>query len=319
MKKSVKVGIFGAVVGAGAAGSMAALGNTLYNQIMLPTPRDPKYDEGVPAIQLEGREWARSAPCEQEITIQSVEGLQLWASYIPAQEETHRWVICMHGINDDHTSMGVYGKHYHENGWNVLLPDQRGFGHSEGDHVGWGFDERLDLVGWISWITRRDPESKILLHGVSLGGATVLMATGGALPENVIAAISDCAYTSIEAQLRHLFVKLRSENEYGVKIPPIPVNVMYQSLYRTCLRKVGFDLSCASPENAVARSKTPTLFIHGVQDTFVPSYMMKKLYHAAKCSKSFLWIPEAGHAVAVGTNPDLYWDSVSDFLASRFE
>lgn len=78
----------------------------------------------------------------------------------------------------------------------------RGYGNSEGNCVGWGFNERLDLVGWISWVVRRDPEAEILLHGVSMGGATVLMATGGALPKNVKAAVSDCAYASIEAEMR---------------------------------------------------------------------------------------------------------------------
>ena len=107
----------------------------------------------------EGRKWAKAADGFQSVAIQSVDGLRLWAAVVPAKEETHRWVICVHGFSDSHISMGVYGKHYHEAGWNVLLPDQRGYGNSEGNCVGWGFNERLDLVGWISWVVRRDPEA----------------------------------------------------------------------------------------------------------------------------------------------------------------
>ncbi|MDE6955054.1 MAG: alpha/beta hydrolase, partial [Oscillospiraceae bacterium] len=70
----------------------------------------------------------------------------------------------------------------------------------------------------------------------------------------------------------------------------------------------------AAPVQAVARSRTPTLFIHGVADDFVPAAMMGKLYQAARCPKSFLWMPDAGHAASVGTNETLYWTAVSTFL-----
>lgn len=46
--------------------------------------------------------------------------------------------------------------------------------------------------------------------------------------------------------------------------------------------------------------------------------MMGKLFQAAKCPKSFLWVPNAGHAVALGTDPDLYWSTVDTFLESYF-
>lgn len=250
------------------------------------------------------------------MAIQSVDGLRLWAAVVPAKEETHRWVICVHGFSDSHISMGVYGKHYHEAGWNVLLPDQRGYGNSEGNCVGWGFNERLDLVGWISWVVRRDPEAEILLHGVSMGGATVLMATGGALPKNVKAAVSDCAYASIEAEMRHLMAERR---ENGIQIPPLPSHVAFSVLRRTTLRRGGYDLRHAAPVEAVTRSKTPTLFIHGAQDNFVPANMMNKLYQAAACPKSFLWVPSADHATSVGTDPGLYWATVDTFLDTYFQ
>ena len=73
-----------------------------------------------------------------------------------------------------------------------------------------------------------------------------------------------------------------------------------------------------SPMKYAANIQTPTLFIHGVEDDFVPSSMMGKLYQAAKCPKSFLWMPDAGHANAVGTNPRLYWTAVDTFLQEYF-
>ena len=216
----------------------------------------------------------------------------------------------MHGYHDSYESMGAIAKHYSDMGWNVLMPDQRGHGQSEGDYVGWGFDERLDIVGWLNWVIRRDPEAEILLHGVSMGAASVLMATGGALPKQVKAAISDCAYTSIEAEMRYLLRRWR-------KMPggmPLPAGLMFSALRKTTLRRAGYDLRDAAPIQAVTRSKTPTLFIHGVDDDFVPASMMGKLYQAARCPKRFLWVPGADHAASVGSNPDLYWSTVSSFV-----
>lgn len=315
MKKGTKLGLLGLAAGVGAAGSLAAVSNTLYNQIMVPVPRNPALDEKEPPLQQEGRRWARRGEGFQSACIQSVDGLSLWAAVLPAREQSHRWAICVHGFKDDHSAMGPWGLRYHREGWNILMPDQRGYGNSEGDYIGWGFDERLDLVAWISWVVRRDPLAEILLHGVSMGGATVLMATGGALPKNVKAAVSDCSYATIEGEMRHVAEDFRKKNN---RIPPIPTALVLSLLRQTVLRRAGFDLRDVSPLEAVERSKTPTLFIHGVKDELVPSSMMGKLYQAAKCPKSFLWVPNAGHAVSLGTDPELYWSTVDTFVSSYF-
>ena len=319
MKKGTKMGLLGLAAGVGTLGSAAAVNNglyALYNQVVTPAPRDPAKEKDEPAAQHEGRLWARAGEGFQSATIQSVDGYALWAAVVPAAKETHRWVICMHGFNETHEAMGVYGKRFHEQGWNVLMPDQRCYGSSEGNYVSWGFQERLDLVSWISYVTRRDADAQILLLGVSMGAATVLMATGGALPRNVKAAVSDCAYSSIESEIRHVISTFHIK---GSRIPAVMHGPAFSMLRKTILRKTDFDLRTVSPIDAVRNSQTPTLFIHGVEDSFVPAQMMSKLYQAAKCPKSFLWIPGAVHTTAVGTDPELYWATVDTFIGGYFE
>ena len=316
MKKRTTFGLLGlAAAGAGAAGGLTAIGNYLYSRVMIPQRRDPDAEDGNP-VQSPGRMWARQGDGFREATIQAADGLILWAALAPGQSDCHRWAICVHGYHDTFESMGAIARQYWQAGWNVLMPDQRGHGKSEGTYVGWGYDERLDLLGWVNYVLRRDPEAEILLHGVSMGAAAVLMASGGALPRQVKAAVSDCSYTTIEAEMRHVLSTRRRELAPGAL--PLPAGILFSSLRKTVLRRAGYDLREAAPVEAVAHSKTPTLFIHGVEDDFVPAAMMSKLYQAACCPKSFLWMPGAGHAEAVGADPDLYWTAVSTFLQDYF-
>ena len=141
-------------------------------------------------------------------------------------------------------------------------------------------------------------------------------ATRTTLPRQVKAAVSDCAYTSIEAEARHVLA------HYHDVLPAracLPAGLLFAVLRKTTLRRAGYDLRDAAPIGAVARSSTPTLFVHGVEDDFVPAAMMGKLYQAARCPKSFLWMPGADHAAAAGSGGTLYQSEVSAFLRDYLE
>lgn len=312
MKKKTLVGLISlAAAGVGAAGSLVALGNLLYAKAVGPAPQERSKTEFYP-VQQAGREWVRRAEGFRSVTIEATDGLTLWAAMVPGRSDSHRWAICVHGYRDSHEGVGVYARHYAELGWNVLLPDHRGHGLSQGNYVGWGYDERLDLVAWINYVLRRDPEAEILLHGVSMGAAAVLMATGGPLQSQVKAAVADCSFTSAEDELKHT---LDRSVRKRLNIPTtVPFAALFSSLRKTTLRRAGFDLRDAAPIEAVTHSRTPTLFIHGILDEVVPPTMMGKLYEAARCPKKFLWVQDAAHANSVGVATELYWSTVHEFL-----
>ena len=312
MKKRTVASLIGiAAAGVGVTGSLVALGNLLYSKTVAASPKDMNKTDRWPSQQA-GRQWARAAVDFRSLSIPSSDGLNLWAAMIPSKSESHRWAICMHGYLDCHEAMGIIGRHYADEGWNVLLPDHRGHGNSQGNYIGWGYDERLDLVAWINYIVRRDPEAEIVLHGISMGAATVLMATGGPLQNQVKAAISDCAYTSAEDVMKHT---LDRHVRKALNIPaPIPFAALFSSLRKITLRRAGYDLRDASPIDAVSHSRTPTLVIHRVCDDVVPPAMMGTLYQAARCPKRFLWVQDAAHTASVGANPELYWSTVHEFL-----
>lgn len=241
-----------------------------------------------------------------EMTVISKDKLQLRLNgYVYKQQEvSNKWVILIHGYNNSAKSMIRWVRNFYEKGYNVLTPDLRGHGKSEGEYIGMGWHDRLDLLLWIDRVIKEDPNAKIALFGVSMGGATVMMASGEDLPANVKVIVEDCGYTSaLDVFIYQLGVL------FG--LPKFPV---MQAANTVIKLKTGYDLNEASAIKQVAKSKTPILFIHGDQDTFVLFKMLDELYHAATADKEKLIIKGAGHWIAELVDPELYWNTVWSFV-----
>ncbi len=233
------------------------------------------------------------------------DGLKIVARELRAQNPSKIWVICIHGFSGSGLNLGMAAKHWHERGYNVLLPDLRGSGDSEGEYYGMGWLDRLDIIQWIDGvILKKDPDARIILHGVSMGAATVMMTTGERLPRNVCAAIEDCGYTSVWDEFT-----LQLKKVFG--LPQFPIMHIANSMAK---RRAGYSFKEASSVEQVKKSKTPTLFIHGDKDTFVPFFMLDEVYGAASCDKERLVIHGAQHAEAMVLEPALYWKAAQEFI-----
>lgn len=143
----------------------------------------------------------------------------------------HRWVIALHGYRSTgFQDMNDVAQVYYEKGYNVLVPDLRGHGRSEGQTIGLGWLDRLDLLQWIDAILVQDGEAEILLHGCSIGGASALMASGEKLPPQVKLIIADSSFTSVYSEFKWL---LRRYTKY-------PVSRFMVLANRYARRKVGY-------------------------------------------------------------------------------
>lgn len=189
-------------------------------------------------------------------------------------------------------------------GYNVLLVDQRAHGESEGRCLSFGILERYDCLAWSKYIVDRCGENtKIILVGISMGAASVLMASALDLPYNVKGIIADCGYSSPSEIIRKVMRDL--------KYPEFP-------LYRFV--KLGaklfgkFDLECASAKEALKNNKIPVLFIHGDDDRFVPCEMSVDNFNACTGQKELCIIPKAGHALSFIAGQEAYIDAVVKFL-----
>ncbi len=240
-----------------------------------------------------------------DVELKSHDGLRLHGVYIPAEQPTNRTAILAHGYTSTGRYMASFAKFYHEWGFNVLLPDARGHGESEGNYIGFGWHDRLDYLRWIDCaVNLVGEEAQIVLHGISMGGATVLMTAGESLPPQVKAIVSDCAYSSVHEQLVYQMKRM-------YKLPSFPI--MNATSLITKLR-VGYSFEEASAVKQVSKAKVPILFIHGDNDTFVPYQMVHQLYEACPAEKQLLVVPGAGHGTAFSRDRDGYQRAVKHFV-----
>jgi len=263
---------------------------------------DKTYNE-LPAFN-EGKEWF-NAQKKEKFTIVSKRGENLYADILRSKKPTDIWVICIHGYTSSPEHMGMYAKYFNgEFDYNVLMPSLNGHADSENDKVTMGWDDRLNIVDWIEFLVNEYPDCKIVLHGVSMGAATVMMTCGEELPDNVKCAIEDCGYTSVW----DIF-------DYQIKnVTKIPRSMLTHSVEMVTKLRSKYDFKDASCVEQLKKSKTPMLFIHGEEDDFVPYRMLDQVYDACPVEKEKLSIPDAIHARSNCFHPEIYWPAIKKFI-----
>jgi len=250
-------------------------------------------------------EWIAPEHIER-LTVTSDDGLRLNGYFFPADLPTKQLAIVVHGHRDGALRMLDYAKMFHSMGFNVFAADNRAHDSSEGRYAGFGWLDRKDYLRWMDLLIKKiGSDAKIVLHGVSMGGATVMMLSGEtSLPSQVVAVIEDCGFTSVEEEFDY-----QAKTFYH--LPPFPF-VTIADLESQIF--AGYGFAEASALKQVAKSRIPIMFIHGDSDRYVPTFMAYQLYDAARCEKT-LWIVEgAAHAKAFYTATDEYKKRVEEFL-----
>lgn len=279
-------------------------------------------------MKMAGTDWNQYAPLLQErkafmlaqdhreISQMSFDNLKLHATFFPALEEyvdktemaagKKKAVICFHG----YTSKGMsdyigLSDYYLKRGYAMLLPDARAHGESEGEYIGFGCLDRKDALVWIHWLIQEVGEDvEIVLHGTSMGGATVLMTSGLELPAQVKGIVSDCGFTSPKEVFTHVLNSM-------YHLPAFPV-IQGADLINKKLAGYGMDECNAKRE--VAHAKIPILFIHGSNDTFVPTHMCNEIYDCCASPKKKLIVEGAAHAESYYKDTEKYEQALNEFF-----
>lgn len=240
------------------------------------------------------------------------DGVRLSGTWFHQQENpSKKAALLLHGYGCRGEHTNHLAQIYWERGYDLFVPDARAHGKSEGPFIGMGWMDRLDELVWLHEIIGRLGEgAQIVLHGVSMGGATVCMACGEKLPAQVKCAVSDCAYTSVADEFAYLL-------DFMFHLPREP----FLSAVRLIARLHGYyDLKDASAVRQVAKSETPILFVHGEEDTFVPFFMLRQLYDAAPAGlREQHTFPGAVHGQSLTHSPEEYIEVLDGWLGKYIE
>ncbi|MCI6738188.1 MAG: alpha/beta hydrolase [Intestinibacter sp.] len=283
-------------------------GNFFYNLAINPNSSKKMIfsNDGLSHHELtEEEEWLEKKSKFKDVFTTSFDGLKLHAHEVVSNKNTNKWAVTVHGYMADAFSLSTKALHYYNIGYNVLSIDLRSHGKSEGNYIGMGYHDAKDLIEWLKYIISKDGDSEILIHGVSMGAATVMIASAeDELPKNVKVVIEDCGYSSALEQFKYQLKKL-------FNVPSFPILNIANLIVKI---KAGYYLNEASPIECVSKSKVPMMFIHGDDDKFVPFYMLDELYKACTSEKKKLIIKGASHAHAESENPDKYWSEIDSFV-----
>lgn len=289
---------------------------------------------------MSGTDWEKYFPLMEErkgfvlaqphrdVYITSFDGLKLHATYFSGlkQEEkpgqsagsfrqgdvghqeawqARKAVICFHGYTGEGLSNYIaLADYFLKQGYAVLLPDARAHGGSEGEYIGFGCLDRKDALDWINWLIQEcGEEVSILLHGTSMGGATVLMTSGLELPANVKGIVSDCGFTSPKEVFTYVL-------KHMYHLPAFPAIQGADLLNR---KLAGYGMDECNAKYEVRKAKVPILFIHGSADTFVPCSMCHEIYDNCASPKRKLIVEGAAHAESYYKDMEAYEKALSEF------
>lgn len=236
------------------------------------------------------------------LTIISKDGKKLRAE-LYENGQTERFIILVHGYHSYPAyDFGTIAHFYLALGYGVMLVTQRSHEDSEGMLITYGAKESDDVRLWAEKLSATYPKSRIILHGISMGGATVMLATEKKLPSNVTAVINDCGYTTPFEEICHVAKTSMHLPAFTIRM----ANVWSVILTGVSLRK-------PSVTRAGARCLLPKLYIHGEEDSFVPYEMGVRNYEAAAEPKRFLSVKGAGHALSFFTDEKLVSEEIARF------
>jgi dipeptidyl aminopeptidase/acylaminoacyl peptidase len=205
----------------------------------------------------------------QEVSFESSDGLDLKGWWIP-EGESSRAVVLVHGL--DASKSGQYvldtASIYAQADYGVLMLDLRGHGESEGKRTALGYQEVQDVRGALSWLEEDQgfQPGEVVLHGWSMGGATVLRSAPGT---SVAAVIEESSYADLPLLLRD-----RLPESSGLPSFFNPGIFLMAKIF------LDFDPWAVRPEEDAAilsGEGVPLLIIHSRDDEVVPFEHAKML------------------------------------------
>lgn len=251
--------------------------------------------------------WLQSQPFTR-VTVKASDGIHLHGRFFEAKDAS-RIVICAHGYRGEALyDFAGAGRYLLGHNSSLLLIDHRAQGESEGEYITFGALEKKDIALWAEYCKAHNPNHlPVYLYGISMGAASVLLASGEEISCPISGIIADCGYSSIYSILL----------AQGRRFTGAATALIMQVMEGICRRKAGFVFRDGDVENTLRSCRIPVLFVHGSEDHFVPIENSERNYAACSSKKQFVIIEGAVHASSYYTDPDRYASALETFFASE--
>ena len=244
-----------------------------------------------------------AVPCEY-ITTKSYDKLKLGGRYYQG-DDAKPLIICFHGYHGsslrDYSGVGLW---LIKEGFSTIMVDERAHWRSQGHTITFGIRERFDVLSWIEYARERFGNDRpIYLHGISMGGGTVLMASGQELPDNIKGIIADCPFNDPEKIIRHV-----------CQLVGLNVDLCWPAIKLSALIYGRFNVNKTTAAKEVKKATVPIMIIHGDGDDFVPAHMSEEVQQANPGMIEYHLIADAGHGLAYYYDPQQYEALVNTFI-----
>ena len=239
------------------------------------------------------------------IEIASHDNLKLKAIYYP--NNSNITVICVHGYTSHAEREWAFpGLFYLSLGFNVLIPYQRAHGLSEGDFITLGALEYKDMINWIKKINEFAPDSKILIHGLSMGGGIALDLINKEL-KNVKGIIADAPSMSIDSFFINVCKNVFKEN--GEKVAKLAIK-RFNKMFNTDVAK--FDRM-----KNVENSKYPLLLSAGSNEEYDDLFTYLK--SISPCEVDIIILKDCNHGNGMYKKTKAYQSAIKKFIKRNFK
>lgn len=240
----------------------------------------------------------------ERVSVTAWDGTKLSGKYYHYADDAP-CALCFHGYRAtsirDFSGGAVF---LMEQRMNVLLVDQRATGESGTHTICFGIKEQKDCIDWIHYAKDRlGKDVPIMLYGISMGAATVLMASGLDLPENVKGIVADSPYSSVKGIICKVCRDLH-----------LPARFMYPFIKAGARWFGKLDLEAGSVTDKVANASVPILIIHGEDDRFVPCEMSREIQESNPEKVERYTFPKAGHGISYVEDKPRYIRLVTAFI-----
>ena len=237
----------------------------------------------------------------EDLYIKSFDKLRLHSRYFEVKG-SKKVAIMFHGYRGTvYRDFCAASQIFIDLGYSLITVDHRAHGLSQGHSITFGVRESKDLISWVEYAKKRFGEDfEYILVGISMGGATVLMAADKVTNVKLLV---DCPYTEPKIVLKETLKAINLSPKFFYPL----VNLSSIIYGHTNLNKISAFAS-------VKKSNNKILIVHGDCDQVVPQYISQELYEAYPDKIQYEVFKGANHGCSYMVDTERYIKVISDFL-----